>query len=393
MSREKRNYTVEFKEKAVELSYARGSVVEICRELDIPTSVLSRWRRESGAYGKNSFPGKGNPKLTDEQREIAELKKRLMDAELERDIPKKGDSHLLLGRQEKYRFIKHHKFKFPVGKMCKMFKLSKSSYYNWLGREPSKRWLENQTISSVIRVIFIDSFESYGAPRIKEELSKKGYRVSRPRVARIMRANNLFARRKRRFSITTDSRHNYPLARNILDRNFTVSRKNQVWVSDITYIETKQGWMYLTVIIDLFHRKVVGWSMGETLNTSDTIIPAWNMAVKSNNITKELIFHSDRGSQYAGHRFTNILKSYDGTVKQSMSRKGNCWDNAVAESFFKSLKVEWVYKHSYGLRSEAELSVFQWIETWYNRRRMHSTLGYKTIEEFENEMYNQQIAA
>ncbi len=277
--------------------------------------------------------------------------------------------------------------------MCKMFKLSKSSYYNWLGREPSKRWLENQTISSVIRVIFIDSFESYGAPRIKEELSKKGYRVSRPRVARIMRANNLFARRKRRFSITTDSRHNYPLARNILDRNFTVSRKNQVWVSDITYIETKQGWMYLTVIIDLFHRKVVGWSMGETLNTSDTIIPAWNMAVKSNNITKELIFHSDRGSQYAGHRFTNILKSYDGTVKQSMSRKGNCWDNAVAESFFKSLKVEWVYKHSYGLRSEAELSVFQWIETWYNRRRMHSTLGYKTIEEFENEMYNQQIAA
>ncbi|TLP74168.1 IS3 family transposase [Maribacter sp. ACAM166] len=393
MSREKRNYTVEFKEKAVELSYARGSVVEICRELDIPTSVLSRWRRESGAYGKNSFPGKGNPKLTDEQREIAELKKRLMDAELERDILKKANSHLLLGRQEKYRFIKHHKFKFPVGKMCKMFKLSKSSYYNWLGREPSKRWLENQTISSVIRVIFIDSFESYGAPRIKEELSKKGYRVSRPRVARIMRANNLFARRKRRFSITTDSRHNYPLARNILDRNFTVSRKNQVWVSDITYIETKQGWMYLTVIIDLFHRKVVGWSMGETLNTSDTIIPAWNMAVKSNNITKELIFHSDRGSQYAGHRFTNILKSYDGTVKQSMSRKGNCWDNAVAESFFKSLKVEWVYKHSYGLRSEAELSVFQWIETWYNRRRMHSTLGYKTIEEFENEMYNQQIAA
>lgn len=277
--------------------------------------------------------------------------------------------------------------------MCKMFKLSKSSYYNWLGREPSKRWLEDQTISSAVRVIFKDSFESYGAPRIKEELSKRGYRVSRPRVARIMRANNLFARRKRRFRITTDSGHNYPLARNILDRNFTVFRKNQVWVSDITYIETKQGWMYLTVIIDLFHRKVVGWSIGETLNTGDTIIPAWNMAVKSNNITKELIFHSDRGSQYAGQRFTDILKSYGGSVKQSMSRKGNCWDNAVAESFFKSLKVEWVYKHNYSLRSEAELSVFQWIETWYNRRRMHSTLGYKTIEEFETEMYNQKIAA
>jgi putative transposase len=170
--------------------------------------------------------------------------------------------------------------------MCKMFKLSKSSYYDWLGRKPSKRWSENQTISSVIHDIFKDSFESYGAPRIKAELSKKGYNVSRPRVARIMRANNLFARRKRRFKVTTDSEHNYPLARNILNQNFTVFRKNQVWVSDITYIETKQGWMYLTVIIDLFHRKLVGWSMGETLNTSDTIISAWNMAVKSNDITK-----------------------------------------------------------------------------------------------------------
>lgn len=277
--------------------------------------------------------------------------------------------------------------------MCKMFKVSKSGYYHWLVRGPSKRWSENQAITSLIHDVFKDSFGSYGAPRIKEELSKKGYNVSRPRVARIMRSNNLFARRKRRFKITTDSEHNYPVARNILNQNFTVFRKNQAWVSDITYIETKQGWVYLTVIIDLFHRKVVGWSMGETLSTDDTIIPAWNMAVRSNDITKELIFHSDRGSQYASHGFTDMLKNHNGLIKQSMSRKGNCWDNAVAESFFKSLKVEWVYKHSYGLRSEAELSVFQWIETWYNRRRMHSTLGYKTIEEFELEMYNQKTAA
>ncbi|PWK18845.1 integrase-like protein [Maribacter polysiphoniae] len=133
--------------------------------------------------------------------------------------------------------------------------------------------------------------------------------------------------------------------------------------------------------------------MSETLSTNDTIIPAWKMAVKSNAITKELIFHSDRGSQYASYNFTNVLKSYDRAVTQSMSRKGNCWDSAVAESFFKSLKVEWVYKHNYGPRSEAELSIFQWIETWYNRRRIHSTLGYKTIKEFETEMYNQKIAA
>jgi len=289
--------------------------------------------------------------------------------------------------------MKHHKFKFPVGKMCKMLGVSKSGYYNWLKSGPSKRWLENEAISIEIHTIFKESFESYGAPRIKVELLKHGHRVSRPRVARIMRSNNLFARRRRKFIFTTDSNHNYPIASNILNQNFTVDRENQVWVSDITYIQTKQGWVYLTVIIDLFHRKVVGWSMSQTLSTNDTIIPAWNMAVKSNAITKELIFHSDRGTQYASYRFTNILKNYNGWVKQSMSRKGNCWDNAVAESFFKSLKVEWVYKHNYGLRSEAELSIFQWIETWYNRRRIHSTLGYKTIEEFENEMFNQNVAA
>ena len=274
-----------------------------------------------------------------------------------------------------------------------MFNVSKSGYYNWLVRGPSKRWCENEAISLAIRDIFKDSFESYGAPRIKVELLKKGHRVSRPRVARIMRVNNLFARRKRKFRFTTDSAHDYPIAPNILNQDFTVSRENQIWVSDMTYIRTKKGWMYLTVIIDLFNRKVVGWSMSDDLSTDNTINPAWNMAVKQRSITKELIFHSDRGSQYASDIFTYIIKSHEGTVKQSMSRKGNCWDNAVAESFFKSLKVEWVYKHSYDHRSEAELSIFQWIETWYNRRRIHSTLGYKTIEEFETEMSNKKIAA
>ncbi len=277
--------------------------------------------------------------------------------------------------------------------MCSTLGVSKSGYYNWLKSGPSKRWLENEAVSLEIHDIFQDSFESYGAPRIRIELLKRGYRISRPRVARLMRANQLFARRRRKFIVTTDANHNYPIAPNILNQNFLVNRENQVWVSDITYIQTGQGWMYLTVIIDLFHRKVVGWSMSQTLSTSDTIIPAFSMAVASNTITEELIFHSDRGTQYASYKFTNTLKSYKGLIKQSMSRKGNCWDNAVAESFFKSLKVEWVYKHNYWLRSEAELSIFQWIETWYNRRRIHSSLGYKSIEEFKIEMFNQKVAA
>ncbi len=277
--------------------------------------------------------------------------------------------------------------------MCNTLNISKSGYYNWLKSGPSKRWLDNEIILMFIHHIFEYSFESYGAPRIKTELEKYGYYISRQKVARMMKASNLFVRRTRKFKVTTDSKHKYPVAPNILNQSFDVYRKNQIWVSDITYIETKQGWLYLTVIIDLYKIKIIGWSMSNNLNTEQTIIPAWNMAIQSNNITEDLIFHSDRGSQYASQTFTNIIKSYKGMVTQSMSRKGNCWDNAVAESFFKSLKVEWIYKHKYNKRSEAELSVFQWIETWYNTRRIHSSLGNKSIQEFETKTINQNIAA
>ena len=196
--------------------------------------------------------------------------------------------------------------------MCTVLIVSTSGYYNWLKAKVSKLWLYNQKLSELIRAIFKDSYESYGAPRIKKALEKLGHYVSRPRVARLMKAYGLFARRKRKFRTTTDSNHKYPVAANILNQNFKVSRANQVWVSDITYIETKQGWMYLTVIIDLFNRKVIGWSMSDNLTTQDTIIAAWHIAVKSNVITEELIFHSDRGSQYASYLFTDIINSYGG---------------------------------------------------------------------------------
>lgn len=277
--------------------------------------------------------------------------------------------------------------------MCRVLKVSKSGYYHWLQSRPSKLWIENQKISSLIKSIFELSHESYVAPRMKTELEALGYRVSRPRVARIMKANYLFAKRKRKFRATTDSNHSYPIAPNLLNQCFDVNRQNQVWVSDITYIQTKQGWLYLTVIIDLFNRKVVGWSLSHDLTTEATIIKAWNMAIKRTSLKQSLIFHSDRGIQYASQRFSSIIKSYKGRVRQSMSRKGNCWDNAVAESFFKSLKVEWVYRHSYKLRSEAELSIFKWIETWYNNKRRHSFLGNRTIKEFELDMCNLERAA
>jgi putative transposase len=276
--------------------------------------------------------------------------------------------------------------------MCRVFKISKSSYYHWLKSGPSKRWLENEELLVRIKSIFDYSSKTYGSPRIKEELQAQGFHVSRPRVARIMKAAGIRARIPRRFVVTTDSRHNYPVAPNILNREFATSRPGQVWVSDITYIKTNKGWLYLTVIIDLFDRKVVGWSMSKGMTAEETIIAAWRMAVNNRQINQELIFHSDRGIQYACTKFTNILNANE-LVQRSMSRKGNCWDNAVAESFFKTIKVEVVYNEIYQNHDHAKLSLFKWIETWYNRRRRHSALGYKTIEEFEFLNNNQKLAA
>jgi len=276
--------------------------------------------------------------------------------------------------------------------MCRIFKIGRSSYYYWLKNGPSKRWIENEKLLVQINNIFEYSSKTYGSPRIKEELQAQGIQVSRPRVARIMKAAGIRARKPRRFVATTDSRHNYPVAPNILNRAFTVTRPGQVWVSDITYIKTSKGWLYLTVIIDLFDRKVVGWAMSKGLSAEETIIVAWRMAIGNRPIVKKLIFHSDRGIQYACTKFTNIVKA-NKFVCRSMSRKGNCWDNAVAESFFKTIKVESVYNENYHDQDQAKLSIFKWIEIWYNRKRRHSALGYKTMEEFEILNINKKIAA
>jgi transposase InsO family protein len=266
--------------------------------------------------------------------------------------------------------------------MCKVLKVTKSSYYSWLRNGPSSRWKENEKLLKEIGDIFKDSHDTYGSPRITAELRARGWEVSLNRVAKIMRAAGLRARRARRFVATTDSKHNYPVAPNVLDQDFRVSRPAQVWVSDITYVRTKNGWLYLTVIIDLFDRKVIGWSMSKGLSAEETVIAAWMMAIRNRPLTQELIFHSDRGVQYACHAFVNLLSSNE-LITRSMSRKGNCWDNAVAESFFKTIKLEWIYTKNYVNQLQAELSIFEWIEVWYNRRRRHSALGYKTMEEFE----------
>jgi len=270
--------------------------------------------------------------------------------------------------------------------MCKVLEVSRSGYYKWLKEGPSKRWQEDERLLTDIIDLFDHSKKSYGSPRMTHELRSQGRTVSINKVAKMMKGAGLYARKPKRFKATTDSRYNYPIAPNYLNQDFSVSRIAEVWVSDITYVLTAGGWLYLTVIIDLFDRKVIGWSMSKRLTTEGTIIPAWFMAVRNRPITKELTFHSDRGVQFACKDFTTILKS-NPLVRQSMSRKGNCWDNAVAESFFKTLKVEWIYDQKFENHSMAQLSIFEWIEGWYNRRRRHSALNFLTIEEFERNNY------
>ncbi len=279
--------------------------------------------------------------------------------------------------------MRDHQREFPVGKMCKVFKVSRSGFYAWRGRGPSDRDNENRMLLSEIQRIHGRSKATYGSPRITDELKARGFDVSRPRVARLMGKNGIRAVHAKKFTVTTDSKHNYPIVENKLDRNFSADGKGRIWVSDITYIRTPKGWLYLTVILDLYDRKVVGWSLSRDLCAENTSIAAWRMAVANRPPAQSLLFHSDRGIQYACRGFTDLLGSF-GNVERSMSRKGNCWDNAVSESFFKTLKVEHVYRNRYADSKEAALSVFEWIETWYNKNRRHSALGNLTIDEFEN---------
>lgn len=281
------------------------------------------------------------------------------------------------------KFMKDYQKEYPVEKMCKVFKISKQSYYRHRNYIPSTRDGENRALLWEIRKIYEDSKASYGSPRITDELKSRGFNVSRPRVARLMKQSGIRAVHAKKFVVTTDSKHKYPVVENKLDRNFTAEAKGTVWVSDITYIRTMKGWLYLTIILDLFDRKVLGWSLSADMSAENTSIAAWKMAVKNRPPSEKLLFHSDRGIQYACHSFTNLLDSYR-CVERSMSRKGNCWDNAVAESFFKTIKTELIYRNRYENRQVAALSVFEWIETWYNRNRRHSALGNLTIVEFEN---------
>lgn len=267
--------------------------------------------------------------------------------------------------------------------MSSFFGISSSSYYKW-SKDPVGFWQQRNTeLLAKLKEVYSMSKGRYGSPRITRELNSEGIRVSRPRVARLMGRNGIKSIMKRKYRATTNSNHLYPVSANLLLRDFSTTNIGQKWVSDITYIRTGEGWLYLTVVMDLADRKIIGWSMDNRMDASSTVVGAWKMAVSNRPLRGELIFHSDRGIQYASHEFRRCFKGLP--VLQSMSRKGNCWDNAIAESFFKTLKTEMVYHRKFETRAQAKLEIFDYIEVWYNRKRRHSALGYLTPVQVEKE--------
>ena len=280
----------------------------------------------------------------------------------------------------RYQFILEHLGQFSTRAMCRVMEVTHSGFYAWRTGAPSPRSMSNEQLLCRIKEAHQASKQTYGSPRIHQELRAQGVSCGRHRVARLMRTHQIRAKGKRRFVITTHSNHSEPVHENILDRQFTASAPNQRWASDITYLWTREGWLYLAVVLDLFSRRVVGWSMQERMHTS-LVSDALTMALAARRPTRGLLHHSDRGSQYASGDYQDQLQQHG--INCSMSRKGNCWDNAVVESFFSTLKWELLSDQPVGSRSEVRSLVFEYIEVWYNRKRRHSTLGYISPAQFE----------
>jgi len=274
-------------------------------------------------------------------------------------------------------FMQQYHGQYSVKKMAKDLGVSRSGYYAWLKRKPSRHETENRELPRLIIQIFEEHKGRYGSPRIwREPAEGFNLKISRKRVAGLMREGKKRAKRKRKAAKTTESGHCEPVSENVLARDFTACGPGEKWVSDITYLRTLCGWVYLTVIIDLYDRQVIGWALSDSLEAGESVAPALKMAVKNRLPRKGLIFHSDRGVQYCSKLFRLTLHAACQTVRQSMSRKGNVWDNACAESFFNTLKWELDILDGRHSKEEVKLGVFEYIEIYYNRRRRHSALGY-----------------
>jgi len=285
--------------------------------------------------------------------------------------------------------IDAEKAEFPVALMCRALEVSRSGFYAWGVRPESERSKENKRLTLEIKKVHEESRRTYGSPRVHAELQEHGFEVGRNRVARLMRESGLQAKGKRRFKKTTDSEHGRPVAPNRLSRKFDVEAPNTAWAGDITYLWTSEGWVYLAVVLDLFSRRVVGWALADHMRT-DLVLEALFDALGSRAPRSGLMHHSDRGTQYASGDYQAALEAHG--IECSMSRTGDCWDNAVVESFFGTLKTELDATDQWGTRAEARYDVFEYIEVFYNRQRRHSYLGYVSPARFEAEAMKKTIS-
>jgi putative transposase len=282
-----------------------------------------------------------------------------------------------------FAWIEERKTEWPIVLLCRVLEVSRSGFYAWRSRDVSAAEERREELTAEVKEIHAQVKARYGSPRIHAELVAKGHACSVNFVAQVMREAGIAAKTRRKFRQTTDSNHGLPVAENILDRDFDPDEPNTSWVADVTYIPTREGWLYLAVVEDLFSRRVVGWSMGATM-TSRLVVDALEMALArrlKGSSSSGLVAHSDRGSQYASEHYQRRLR--EERITCSMSRRGNCWDNAAMESFFASLKKELVHDEDYATRDQAQASIFEYIEAFYNRVRRHSSLGYVAPEEYE----------
>ncbi|TDW51570.1 transposase InsO family protein [Flavobacterium sp. 270] len=379
-----KTYERAFKVNAVKLSYERGKGQLAClaRELGISPDNLYKWRKDFEKFGAGSFSGAGHPNLTPEQAVIRELERKIKDSKISLQILKRGTKYVSQGKIPSKNFIENNKSEFTIAKMLTVLEVSETTYYRTKKQELTDTESRVILLKQEITSIYYEFKRRYGCFKITRELQNRGFKIKNSSVKKYMRMLGLRRKIKRKFKVTTDSFHNHYVVPNLLNREFKVNDPAKVWASDITYIQTVKGFLYLTIVMDLFDRKIVGWNLSSNMSTKATTLPSWEMAVNSRKITKELIFHSDRGVQYANKLFTNSLDSNE-FVKRSMSRRENHADNAVCESFFTHFKAELLVGNKLLSRKQMRIEVHEYIENWYNKKRRHSYLGYKTIEEFD----------
>jgi putative transposase len=283
----------------------------------------------------------------------------------------------------KYAWMEEHRDQFSVTRMSRQLEVSRTGYCQWRRRKPSERSMANKALDAQVAAIHVGSQRSYGRPRIVRGLHERGVQASHERVRNSLKRQGLRPVYRRPYRVTTDSAHHKPIAPNVLDRRFNGWQLNRAWVGDITYVDTAEGWLYLACIMDLASRRIVGWSMSDRIK-ADLVCDALKSAYWGRKPPEGLIMHSDRGSQYASDRHRQLLKDY--RMIPSMSRRANCWDNSAMESFFKTLKVERIYQLRYETRAIARLDIVNWIEGFYNHRRFHSSIGYKTPVDLESSL-------